>query len=326
MTAAEEKEIPQDAPRDKKPSWRQRVRRLLIYMPVLFLAVFVGCGVVSTQFVKRYEQRIPRNPETGIMLGAEERYLGPEDAFGAVLFVHGFVGTGDNFADLPERLAELGWRVRIMRLPGHGTSPFDYEKQTPEALLAAVTRELQALQSEYPTVALVGHSMGGALSTLAVSEHGADKLVLAAPYFGVTYHWYYGLKLETWTKITKPLMRWVYKGRLFIQVNRKEAKDSIGTYDWVPMQGLITLHEVGDLASDPAVLDKIACPVLLIHAEGDVASSIECAREAVERMASTDKRIVTLTKSNHHVFWDYERELVMDEICKFLGAPESPET
>jgi hypothetical protein len=39
-------------------------------------------------------------------------------------------------------------------------------------------------------------------------------------------------------------------------------------------------------------------------------------------MATDNIRRVTLQNTNHHLFWDYDRELVMKAIENFLGVPE----
>jgi carboxylesterase len=281
-----------------------------------------GWGLLSDHLVTRADRNAERVPGSNVRVGFEERTLGPEDSPGAVLFVHGFVGCGNNFADLPDRLAEQGWRVRVVLLPGHGTSPRDYARQTPETLLRAVREEVRELHGSHGRVVLVGHSMGGALSTLAAAEEGADGLVLAGAYFGVTHRPWYGLHAETWTRLVRPVLRWVYKGELFIQVNRPEAKKEILTYTWVPVQGLLTLQELGVRARAPETLSRVTCPVLMLHSHGDVAASPEWAATALEGMASVEKRIVWYERSNHHLFWDHDRDDVMEQVVAFLGPPE----
>lgn len=265
--------------------------------------------------------RIVARHENGILIGAEERDLGPARSTGGCLLVHGFVGGGNNFADLPERLAERGWHVRVMRLPGHGTSPRDFENLPADDLLQAVRDELIAMHRQHRTVVIVGHSMGGTLATLVASEIRVNRLVLAAPYFGVTYRWYYGLAPEDWNELLAPFVRWVYKGQLFLQVNRTEDKDRIFSYTWVPTKGVSTLTSLGRWANSSDVLARIAFPVLAIHSPGDVAASCEATRQAIDRMASPEKRTLWLERSNHHVFWDYEREQVVQAILDFVGTP-----
>jgi carboxylesterase len=181
-----------------------------------------------------------------------------------------------------------------------------------------VVEELRGLKLRHKKVILVGHSMGGALSTLAVSELGADGLVLGGAYFGVTHRWYYGLRPETWTKVSARVLPWVYKGKLFIQVNDKSAKEHITSYTWIPAKAAVTLSKIGERVNDPQVLQKVTCPVLMLHAQGDIAASPEASERALNAMASTDKQLVWLERSNHHVFWDYDRELVATEVLAFV--------
>ena len=296
-------------------------RRLgMVFLLVLLLA-HAGYLLLTNLLVSWSDHQAPRDPATGVLLGAEDRWLGPEEAPGAILFVHGFVGAGQNFADMPERLAAQGWRVRVLRLPGHGTSPRAFERTSPDELLEAVVQELSRLRARYGQVDVVAHSMGGALALLASEQVEVDRLVLAAPYFQVTPRRYTVLPAETWARLSTPVIRWVYKGKLFLQVNRPGAKDEILSYAWVPTRGCETLAELGRRAGRPGLLQAITCPVILLHAQGDRAASVEAAREAFLHLPSPEKRLVLLKQSNHHLFYDFERETVMDEILRFLGTP-----
>ncbi len=168
-------------------------------------------------------------------------------------------------------------------------------------------------------MALIGHSMGGALITLAAAEGSGDALVLLAPYFAVTRKWYYGLAPETWSRITSPCIRWVYKGDVFKQVNRKEVRDQFVSYRWVPVKSAVMLSRIALQARDPAVLDAVTQPLLLIHARGDNAASPKAAEIAFQAIASTDKSLVWLERSNHVIAWDYDHEIVRETILSFLS-------
>ncbi len=290
----------------------------LFAVPVVLL---YGYRVISDYLVSHKDSTGARDNYTGVLYGAAQYNIGNVDSGGAVLMVHGFLGAGNNFNDLPERLAGLGWYVRVMRLPGHGTSPRDLEHVTADILIQSVLTELEDLQRTHDRVVLLGHSMGGTLCTIIVSQHAVDRLILCAPYFGVTYKKYYILKPETWTDISQPILRWVYKGDSFLKVNRSDVKDRIVSYSWVPLRGIKTLHELGQRASSPEVLNSITCPVLLIHSQGDEASSPERSREVFDAIKSTEKHSVWLKTSNHHIFWDFESDEVMSEIERYLGQP-----
>lgn len=291
------------------------------------LGVVVGLGIIlmaynlfASWLVRREDRRVERCADGVVMRGAEELDLGPKDSPTAVLFVHGFAGATNNFKELPEYVARRGYRARVIRLPGHGTSPRDLERVTADQLVDTVVAEAEALRRKHEKVYLVGHSMGGALCTIAAARVPVDGLVLGGAYFGVTHRWYYGLRPETWTRLTRPAVRWVYKGKLFLQVNRKEAKNRIVSYTWLPSKAGLTLAEIGRRVNEPAVLNDVNCPVLMLHSHGDVAASPEAAESAFDRLASDDRSLVWIDKSNHHVFWDYDHESVRDLVLSFVSG------
>ncbi|MDK2970307.1 MAG: carboxylesterase [Candidatus Sumerlaeota bacterium] len=291
--------------------------QLLLLLAAALLAVLLTHNAAMALLVRHEVKHTARDPETGILLGAEERTLGPEDADAAVLFVHGHVGAGSNFGDFPDRLAEQGFRVRVMRLPGHGTTPMEYAKTTNAQLLDAVRAEAAALRAQHGRVLLVAHSMGATLSTLVAAEGGADAVVLVAPYYGVTHRAYYVLPPETWARLTAPVVPWVYKGELFLQLNRREAVGEVLSYRIVPTSSLVRMQELAAQARTPEALARIECPVLWIHSTGDVAASYTVAGETTGLMTNASVEHLRLEKANHHIFFDYERDKATAAVEEF---------
>lgn len=298
-----------------------RVKRGMMYGTLLLAFLFAASSSFTNYLVRESDLRAPRNSSTGILLGAEVRDLGNYDSTGAVLFVHGFAGGSNTFSDLPDRLAKLGWRVRVMRLPGHGTSPFDFEKKSADELIHAVRNELIKLKKQYRKVVIVGHSMGCALSTVAARDLLVDKLVFGAPFFGIRFKKYYLLPVETWISLLDPILRWVHKGSDDIKVNRTEAKKNILSYQWLPLKGAKTLVEIGRKAKKDEVLGAIQSPILFFHSTQDEAASPKAAQEAFQKISSQDKTLIWVNRSNHHIFWDFDRETVIKETEKFIGIP-----
>lgn len=310
------------APNARTP--RRRARKLLALVTILAL-LNVSCNTLSGHLVDREDRRVARNKD-GVMLGAEARELGDPASPNAALFVHGFVGAGTNFNQLPQGFADAGWRVRVVRLPGHGTSPRDVETVTADELEAAVLEEIAQLQERHERIVLVGHSMGGALCALAASKTHVDGLVLGGAYFGVTYRWYYVLAPETWTTLGSQVIRWVYKGGLFTQVNDRSQLKNIVSYAWVPTKAGVTLSDLGRRVSQPETLERVTCPVLMFHSHHDAAASPEAAEQAFDLMRSVDKQLVWVDKSNHHVFWDFDRNTILDRSLQFVAAIGQNET
>jgi len=100
-------------------------------------------------------------------------------------------------------------------------------------------------------------------------------------------------------------------------VNRKEAKGYVVSYRYVAINAVDMLNRLGERGRSGDILTHITCPVLVIHSRGDDAASFEASVRAFHEIKSTDKRFISLERSNHHVFCDYEREEVISEIVKF---------
>jgi carboxylesterase len=305
-----------------------RMRKTIAALILIMLSGAAYAGVASWM-LRREIARTPRDAATGIIQGAEARDLDPpwfdlrrsqDRPTTACLLIHGWAGTPRDFGDLPERLAGRGYHVRVMLLPGHGTTPQEFGQQTPETLYAAVEREFRALQAQYQAVDVVGFSMGGTLATRLASREPVRRLVLAAPYYSVSYKWYYVLPPEAWNAAISPFITYVVKAPGFVKVNRREALGEIITYHVLPTSSVRMLIALGRQARRPEVLGAIHCPTLLVISQGDGAASPRAAKKAFAGLGSSDKKFIPISaRSNHHLFWDYDREEVKTAVVDFLA-------
>lgn len=280
-------------------------------------------NLVSDRLVTRYENSAERDPGSPYLKGMTPRELGPTDATRAVLFVHGFLGSQTNFHDLPDEVASAGWYVRTMRLPGHGTSPRDFERTSADDLQAGVLDEVRGMKKRFETVVLVGHSLGGALVTLAAAEEPVEGVVLCSPFFGLSINSIVGIPSEKIIRSAATVLRWVPRPPGRAPVNLKENWPYIDAYHWIPVQGALAALDAGARADSTAILERITCPTLLIHARRDTVTSPEAAAKALDRMGSSSKKIIWLEKSDHVIFWDYEEATVTHAVLQFLKEVES---
>lgn len=95
-----------------------------------------------------------------------------------VLLVHGFEGNRTQFAAIVEALVGRGFAAVALDVPAHGESAGD--ELTTVKFIAAIDRTLQQLG---PVHAIVGHSLGGAMSLYSIAcSGGASRLaVISAP-------------------------------------------------------------------------------------------------------------------------------------------------
>ncbi|MBI1320149.1 MAG: alpha/beta fold hydrolase [Candidatus Hydrogenedens sp.] len=307
---------------DPQPVKRSMLRRAWLWRPLIAYAVmFFIMGALfysyaANGYVVAYEQKAPRDPETGIMHGFEPIVYNEDRTDRAILFVHGFIGAPNNYGTLPKAAADAGWRVEAMLLPGYGTTPHAMEKIQYEDYHDALVEHFNVLRAECKVAVLMGHSLGGALSTLAAAELHPDGLILAGPYFGLTPYpaldraMYYG------ARATAPVLRWLPTGDA--PINDPSYAGGSSRYDWVASAAGVVAMQVCRRVHDTEPWNAIDCPLLLIHSKGDKVTNPAMSAEVFPKFASEDKELFWLERSNHVYFWDYDAEAVNTKVLEFL--------
>jgi carboxylesterase len=256
-----------------------------------------------------------------VLAGGAEPFdlVGPGDATTAVVCVHGFTGTPHEMRFLGEQLADSGFHVRGLLLPGHGTSPDDLDHTTWRDWAGAVEATFDELRRDFARVAVVGQSLGGLLSLELASRRPevAAVATLAAPL------WLDGLSGK--------VARWAASGGLAwlksipklygSDCRDPEVRRTNPGYRSIPLKALGQLAafmKVADLA-----LDHITQPVLVVHGKHDHTAPVACATEIARR--TNARRTKLLERSYHLIASDVERDIVAEEVRSFLRQTETPE-
>ncbi|RMS47396.1 Lipoprotein, partial [Pseudomonas coronafaciens pv. garcae] len=101
-----------------------------------------------------------------------------------VLLVHGLGDSPWSFHDVARKLADQGFLVRTVLLPGHGTKPEDMLNVSLEQWQQVVREQAQLLGQEVPKVYLGGFSTGANLVLDYAYDHDEIAgLVLFSPAF-----------------------------------------------------------------------------------------------------------------------------------------------
>lgn len=142
-----------------------------------------ACTVFNVRY-RSWDRNIERDAD-GVAVFALPYTLGDGDT--ALLLVHGFGDSPQVWSELAPELAERGYTVRAMRLPGWGEPPAVKRALRRKEWFEAIEAEVHALRKTHPEVVVLAHSMGGALTAwLAVNDRlEADALVLYAPMFDI---------------------------------------------------------------------------------------------------------------------------------------------
>ncbi|HBF34440.1 TPA: hypothetical protein DDW35_07735 [Candidatus Sumerlaeota bacterium] len=304
----------------------KKIRSILLVI-LLVLCALPLSACITKHYLKKEIASADRDPITGVIRGCEAVTLQPASDTAlttptACLLVHGFMAARSDFNDLGQDLAAKGFTVRMLRLPGHGTTAPDFAWQPDGALLKGVEAEYRALRAQYPRVYVIGFSMGGALSTLLASEERPDKLVLTAPYYGVTYQWYYVLPAETWNKTLGFFISYLIRPKNMEKVNDHTARGKFFHYNILTTSGARQLIDLGEAARQDSVLAKIKSPLLMVHSKNDEAASFAAAKRVFGKIGSARKEFMELERSNHMLFWDYDHDAVKQKIAMFLLEEE----
>jgi carboxylesterase len=110
----------------------------------------------------------------------------PKGAKEAVLLLHGFTGMPCELSIVGAALAAGGFSCLAPRYPGHGTDRADFLATGAEDWLRRAVDSYLDLASEYETVHVLGHSMGGLIATIVAAAFNAPRLVLLAPAFKIS--------------------------------------------------------------------------------------------------------------------------------------------
>ncbi len=95
----------------------------------------------------------------------------------AILFVHGILGSPDNFRDMHPLVPE--WAdVHTILLDGHGSTPREFGNASMARWKAQVADKVRCLRNEYARIVIVAHSMGTLFAIRAAADKMADSLFL----------------------------------------------------------------------------------------------------------------------------------------------------
>ncbi|HEU5152756.1 MAG TPA: alpha/beta fold hydrolase [Iamia sp.] len=223
-----------------------------------------------------------------------------------VLVVHGFTGNPHSMRPVAEALAAAGLTVDLPLLPGHGTAVADMLDTGFPDWLGAAEDAYAALAARCEKVAVVGLSMGGALTAWLASEHPeiAGIACLNA--------------IVTPPEGMRGAIEALVEGgdEVMAGIGSDIAKEGVAesAYPETPLRPLLTLFDAA--AELEGRLGRIACPVLVVTSPQDHVVDPRNSDVLAGAVSGPVERF-TAPDSYHVVTLDHDGPAVADAVVAF---------
>ena len=227
-----------------------------------------------------------------------------------VLFLHGFMGSPNQFSSCMEAVYRCGFSAVAPLLPGHGGDVKAFSAAACADWQACVEAEIERCAARHKRVYLVGHSMGGLLALLAAS-------LPQSPIVGV---FAIAPPLKVRLFAMKKLLLPFYAKSHPIRSAYREA-NSISDIRLFTLARLIApTRELFRLMRAARVcLPRVTVPVCLVHSKGDETTAFSSAKLLYDGLHNAPRKALSLHKSWHAYYEPSEEALIMEELLKVLN-------
>ena len=244
---------------------------------------------------------------------------------GVIVLVHGAAEHGGRYERFAAHVAQRGYAVAALDLPGHGRSegtPGYIERFSDYTEAVDVFRETIAREMSSVPQILLGHSMGGLVSTTYLLDHPHSFVgcVLSGP----------AIK----TDIEPPMLQMLMirtmsflspkTGVLQLDAEgvsrdpqevKRYVEDPLNYIGKLSARWVAELFKAMKRVQDEA--PKITVPLLILHGGDDSMASPAGSRFLAEEAGSVDKTLEIYPGLYHEIFNEPEREQVFADVLRF---------
>ena len=177
-----------------------------------------------------------------------------------ILLIHGFTGSPSHMRKLADALAQRGYTVRTITLPGHASTEEEMARADWQQWLHAAKQASYDMMQEVRTFTVCGLSMGGLLALLVAQQMKADACIPISAPMAVQN------RLLPLAGLFSPFIRRIaWKGG----TGRHEELDADYDYGYsgFPTSKGADLYRLIRLARKN--LFNITCPILCIQSDAD---------------------------------------------------------
>jgi len=233
----------------------------------------------------------------------------------AVIFIHGFMGSPNQFTDLADAVYDNGCSCTSILLPGHGVSTGEFVKFGISDWECHLQNEIDRVKHDYKEIFLVGHSMGGllALNASLIKENNISGVVLISTPLKINM-----LNLKSiWQKIRLLTFSKNHEIKSMYLKSNGISKLKIFTYPSI-ISPFVNFYKL--VKKTKKRLSEVFVPVLIFQSKNDETASYKSAKLFHESLCNTQRTAFSLEKSWHAFYYDDERKIIKDELIQFIQS------
>lgn len=227
----------------------------------------------------------------------------------AVLLLHGFTGHSADVRMLGRFLEKKGYTSYAPIYRGHGLTPGDLVKTSPEDWWEDAQKAFQFLQEKgYQEIAVAGLSMGAVFSLkLALEQKVKAVIPMCAPMIFDNKH-----------RLEKAFHYYA------IHFKKSEGKDEATIEIEIEslMKETTTIFQLIAISNEQLRdrINEITSPILIAQARKDVVINPESANYLYDHVQSEQKKLIWYEQSGHVVTIGPEKEQLHEDIYTFLQS------
>lgn len=227
---------------------------------------------------------------------------------GGCLLLHGFSGSPLEMVPLAEALAEEGWTVSVARLAGHGTSPRELADTTWEEWVESARAAYRELRARCRRVAIVGQSMGGAVSLLLAAED--DPAAVVAISTPIRVH-------PLWVRASIAAARVIPLAPVLFRLGPRERqmREYLSPYTRIPLERTREVDQL--LAATREALPAVRVPLLVVQGRRDWVIPRESGPQIVS-LAGAPATLHWLARAGHVATLSRDRSELFVAVRTFL--------
>ncbi|HKO51612.1 MAG TPA: alpha/beta fold hydrolase [Polyangiaceae bacterium] len=230
-----------------------------------------------------------------------------------VLLAHGFTGSPASLRPLAELLAQRGFAVELVRLPGHGTHFRDMMSTRYEDWRGEVDSGLARLGARTERVIALGLSMGGTLVLDLVSQDPTRVAGVAVINTPVLDRKGILVKLAPLLEHVLPLAPVSAAGLARNDIAKPGMNEL--AYSWFPAKsGNSLVREFPRIRNQ---LPYLSCPILVAYSRADHSVPPENSQAILRAVRSKDVTELPLERSFHVATLDYDLDLIEERVTAF---------